>query len=127
MGNLKDNCFISFGMGNGKTLLCVAIAIIFAKLRGVPVFIIGKNAHLVLRDSKKFEQLILSMGLKTNTNQYSREPGVYYYTQKDLETASSNADFSKVWRQSVAVLDENDWLMFEGPVEQMEKMMKLFG
>jgi hypothetical protein len=126
MENLKDNCFISFGMGNGKTLLCVAIAIIFAKLRKIPVFIIGKNAHLVLRDSKKFEQLILSMGLKTNTNQYSREPGVYYYTQKDLETASSNGEFSKVWRQSVAVLDENDWLMFEGTVEQMAKMMKLF-
>ena len=46
-------------MGNGKTLLCVAIAIIIAKLRNIPVFIIGKNAHLVLRDSKKFEQLIL--------------------------------------------------------------------
>ncbi len=67
-------------MGNGKTLLCVAIAIIFAKLRNIPVFIVGKNAHLVLRDSKKFEPLILSMDLKTNTNQYSRDPGVYYYT-----------------------------------------------
>jgi hypothetical protein len=114
-------------MGNGKTLLCVAIAIIIAKLRNIPVFIIGKNAHLVLRDSKKFEQLILSMGLKTNTNQYSREPGVYYYAQKEHEAASKDPEFLKVWRQSVAVLDENDWLMFEGTVEQMEKTMKLFG
>ena len=114
-------------MGNGKTLLCVAIAIIIAKLRRTPVFIIGKNAHLVLRDSKKFEQLALSMGLKTSTNQYSKEPGVYYYTQKDLETASGDPEFPKVWRQSVAVLDESDWLMLEGTVEQMEKMIKHFG
>ena len=114
-------------MGNGKTLLCVAIAIIIAKLRNIPIFIIGKNAHLVLRDSKKFEQLILSMGLKTNTNRYSREPGVYYYAQKEHEAASKDPEFLKVWRQSVAVLDANDWLMFEGTVEQMEKTMKLFG
>ena len=67
-------------MGNGKTLVGVSIAIILAKLRNIPVFIIAKNGHLVLRDSKKFEQLILLMGLKTNTNQYSREPGIYYYT-----------------------------------------------
>ena len=67
------------------------------------------------------------MGLKTNTNQYSGEPGVYYYTQKELENASRDPKFLKAWRQSVAVLDENDWLMFEGTVEQMEKMMKLFG
>ena len=47
---------------------CVVMAIFLAKLKKPPVFIIGKNAHLILRDSKKFEQLILSMGLKTNTN-----------------------------------------------------------
>src|SRR6202451_1121447 len=109
-------------MGNGKTLLCVAIAIIIAKLRNIPVFIIGKNAHLVLRDSKKFEQLIISMGLKTNTNQYFREPGVCYYTYKELENANKDPEFHNVWNQSVAALDENDWLMFEGTVVEMEKM-----
>ena len=114
-------------MGNGKTLLCAAVAIIIAKLRNISVFIIGKDTHNVLRDSKKFEWLILSMGLKTNTNQYFREPGVYYYSQKELDDASKDSEFLKVWRQSVAVLDENDWLMFEGTVEQMEKTMKLFG
>jgi preprotein translocase subunit SecA len=55
-------------MGNGKTLLGVTTAILFAKLRKTPTFIIGKNAHLILRDSKKFEALICSMDLKTNTN-----------------------------------------------------------
>jgi hypothetical protein len=37
-------------------------------MKRTPAFIIGKNGHLILRDSKKFEALICSMGLKTNTN-----------------------------------------------------------
>lgn len=67
-------------MGNGKTLLGAAIAIIFATIRQIPTFIIGKNGHLTLRDSKKFESLIKSVGLQINTNHYSDQPGIYYYT-----------------------------------------------
>ena len=58
-------------MGNAKTLLGATTAIIFARLRNTPTFIIGKNSHLILRDSKKFEGLIGSMDLLTNTNQCS--------------------------------------------------------
>jgi hypothetical protein len=113
-------------MGNGKTLLGAAIAIIFAKLRKIPVFIIGKNGHLTLRDSKKFESLIKSVDLEINTNHYSDQPGVYYYTQKDLDTASKNPDFMKIWVKSLAVLDESDWLMFDGTAELMERRLRLY-
>jgi hypothetical protein len=78
--------FIQFGIGNGKTLLCFALGINFAKSTGASVFIIGKNEHLVLRDQKKYEGIIAKFGLLTNFNDYSERAGVYYLTLNKFET-----------------------------------------
>ena len=32
----------------------------------------------------------------------------------------------EVWRRSVVILDESDWLMFDGTVEQMGQRLQLF-
>jgi hypothetical protein len=42
--------FINFGIGNGKTLLCVIIAILWSIHKKENVFIISKFDHLAIRD-----------------------------------------------------------------------------
>jgi preprotein translocase subunit SecA len=74
--------FIQFGIGNGKTLLSCLVSILLAKSKGKSVFILSKMDHLILRDAKKFENLIRSSGLDTNVNSSSLEVGVYFYSIK---------------------------------------------
>ena len=45
----------NFGIGNGKTLICAALAAFYALTENNPVIILGKSEHLVLRDEKNFE------------------------------------------------------------------------
>ena len=71
IGNLHSNNLICFGIGNGKTLLCTALAIVIAKQLQKSVFIVSKNEHLVSRDQKHFEKVVTKMGLATSFNQYS--------------------------------------------------------
>src|SRR3569833_228115 len=63
--------FIHFGIGNGKTMLCVSLGIHFVLKEKKPVFIIGKSNYLVLRDEKNFEKLISSFKINVNVNQNS--------------------------------------------------------
>ena len=63
---MDTNHFIEFGIGNGKTLLSIALAIIIARDYRKSVFIVGKNEHLVQRDIKKYEDIIRKMGLNSN-------------------------------------------------------------
>jgi preprotein translocase subunit SecA len=62
---------MNIGIGNGKTLLCTSIAIIIALKFNKPVFVVSKNEHLILRDYKKYEDLIVSLSLNTNVSAYS--------------------------------------------------------
>lgn len=53
--NLNANHFIQFGIGNGKTLLSITLAVLIAIETKKSVFIVSKNEHLVQRDIKKYE------------------------------------------------------------------------
>lgn len=46
---------MQFGIGNGKTLLSITLAVLIAIETKKSVFIISKNEHLVQRDIKKYE------------------------------------------------------------------------
>ncbi|KEJ82674.1 hypothetical protein OXYTRIMIC_191 [Oxytricha trifallax] len=117
--------FHQFWVGNGKTLLCSTYAILLAQQYKEPVFVIGKNEHLVLRDEKNFEKLIISSSLNVNVNQYSSLPGVYYLTQKVLENVSANQDFKDIWKNSFVIIDEYDWILLEGCVNQIGDLLDL--
>ncbi|KEJ82837.1 hypothetical protein OXYTRIMIC_444 [Oxytricha trifallax] len=120
--------FHQFWVGNGKTLLCSTYAILLAQQYKEPVFVIGKNEHLVLRDEKNFEKLIISspqQSLNVNVNQYSSLPGVYYLTQKVLENVSANQDFKDIWKNSFVIIDEYDWILLEGCVNQIGDLLDL--
>ncbi|KEJ82485.1 Protein translocase subunit SecA [Oxytricha trifallax] len=118
--------FINIGVGNGKTLLCSTLAALYAKSSQLPVFIIGKNDHLILRDEKRFEQLVTSLSLNINVNQYEKKAGVYYLTQKYLESQLGNQEFLDIWGRSIVLIDEYDWILFDGSISQMEKNLKFF-
>lgn len=47
LSSLQENHLMHFGIGNGKTLICLTLAILIARTKMCPVFIIGKNEHLV--------------------------------------------------------------------------------
>lgn len=87
--NIEANQFIKFGIGNGKTLLSVTLAILLATEKKKSVFIVSKNDHLVQRDIKKYEQLIQSMKLNANLNQSSNELGIYFYTHPKVKSQFS--------------------------------------
>lgn len=68
LANHTYNSFISFGIGNGKTLLAATLAILLAKKTNKSVFIVSKNEHLVQRDMKHFEKVISWVKLNANLN-----------------------------------------------------------
>ncbi|KEJ83066.1 Helicase conserved C-terminal domain containing protein [Oxytricha trifallax] len=118
--------FINFGVGNGKTLLCSTLAALKSKLLQKIVFVVGKNEHLVLRDEKKFESIITSLGLNVNVNQYENKIGVYYLSQKYLESVMELPEFLDIWKQAIVIIDEYDWILFEGNVKQIETQIKFY-
>jgi preprotein translocase subunit SecA len=68
MSNPLVNHLVHFGIGNGKTLLCISLAVLLANKLAQSVFIVSKNEHLVQRDFKKYQRLIKSMNLNANLN-----------------------------------------------------------
>ena len=81
----KANIFATFGIGNGKTLLCTITAIMKATLFQRSVFIISKHEHLVQRDYKYFENLVQVLNLFSNFCQYSHNKiGIFYFTMKEI-------------------------------------------
>ena len=50
-------------MGNGKTLLCTALAILIVHKTKCPVYIFTKGSYLPYRDHLKFNKLIKECGI----------------------------------------------------------------
>jgi len=112
--NIETNHFIQFGIGNGKTLLSTTLAILLATKMNLSVFIISKNEHLVQRDIKKYEKLILVMQLNANLNQISKQLGIYFYTFNQVKSQMKQAKFMQQWQKSFVIVDEYDWILLDG-------------
>lgn len=118
--------FLQFGIGNGKTLLCVVMALYYAKKSNSPVLIIGRNEYLVLRDCKKFSPLISSLGLESNVNQFSSQAGVFYMTMNKVTGMKKDKSFKQYWKQAIVIIDEYDWIIFDGTPDKMLHKLRLF-
>ncbi|CDW82389.1 UNKNOWN [Stylonychia lemnae] len=121
---LKSNHFIQFGIGNGKTLLSITLAIMISIDTQNSVFIVSKNEHLVQRDIKKYESLIQKMNLNCNLNQCSKALGIYFYTQSSLKKQLSNSKFQQSWSESIVIVDEYDWIFFDGSIKTIVDNVK---
>jgi hypothetical protein len=124
--NIKTNIFSKFGIGNGKTLLCTALAVYLVSTEKVPVFVVSKNDHLILRDHKRFEKMLTSMDLHSAVNLCTEEPGIFYYSQRKLEAQFLTEDFMPIWRKAIVVLDEYDWVLLDGSVDTMASTLVAF-
>ena len=118
--------FIIFGIGNGKTLLSGVLGIQFALETGKPVFVISKFDHLVLRDQMKFQGMITSRGLQTNVNYFQKGAGVYFFSETQIIKKLKDPLFLKVWSKSKVIIDEVDWILFEGSQEHMRFAIEQF-
>ncbi|KEJ82814.1 Protein translocase subunit secA [Oxytricha trifallax] len=121
----SSRAFVNFGMGNGKTLMCICIATHLAQSTQTPVFIVGKNDHLVLRDEKTYQSTITGMGIRVNVGEWDSKVGIYFLTQKDVEQFSEDMNFINTWQRGSVVMDEHDWIMFDGSVNQMKSVIQL--
>ena len=64
--------------------------------------------------------------LKTNLNKYSKDAGVYSFTQKCIEKLKDDKEFQKVWERSIAMVDEYDSFFFEGALRTMLAAVNIF-
>ena len=52
---------------------------------------------------------------------FEKQNGIFYLTQKFIEQNFERKNFKEIWQQSYLVIDEFDWLLFEGQPETMLK------
>ncbi|KEJ82377.1 hypothetical protein OXYTRIMIC_535 [Oxytricha trifallax] len=130
----KPYQFYNFGIGNGKTLLCATLAILLTNDNQKSTIIIGKNDYLVLRDEKRFSDVIIKSGLNINYNQFEDKLGVYYMTQKHFDSLTQDDNFLRQLESSIVILDEYDWLLFDGQpaymfetINHLKRASKLIG
>lgn len=95
--NVKLNHLINFGIGNGKTLLCISLAILLAKTNNHSVFVVSKNEHLVQRDFVKYEKIIKGLGLSANLNGFANDKGIYFFTLPQLKKQFNNQKMISIW------------------------------
>jgi len=85
MANLDKRMYINFGMGNGKTLLCTALAILLATRTNSPVYIFTKGAYLAYRDHLKFSKLIKECGIPIAALNEPISSGISFINEKSLQ------------------------------------------
>ncbi|KEJ82417.1 hypothetical protein OXYTRIMIC_509 [Oxytricha trifallax] len=113
--------FLNFGIGNGQTLFCASLAVLLALQLNKSCIIIGKSDYLLLRDEKRFQNMIIGSELNVNYNQFEPKLGVYYMTQKYFEGQCTQKEFKEQLKECCIVVDEYDWIIFDGPPHQMEE------
>jgi hypothetical protein len=69
--------------------------------------------------------MIRKMRLNSNFNAYSHEVGVYYITEKFLLDSFKTEPFRKLWRKATVVIDEFDWLLFDGTTKCSLEMINI--
>ena len=63
--------------------------------------------------------MVTKLNLSSNLNQYSKNTGLFYYTQKQVELNIKDNQFKEVWEQSYVICDEYDWIFFDGKPKSM--------
>ncbi|KEJ82507.1 Protein translocase subunit SecA [Oxytricha trifallax] len=93
-----------------------------------------ENDYLVLRDEKRFSDVIIKSGLNINYNQFEDKLGVYYMTQKHFDSLTQDDYFLRQLESSIVILDEYDWLFFDGQpaymfetINHLKRASKLIG
>lgn len=59
------------------------------------------------------------MQLHCNFNQYSKQLGIYYFTEKAFLSKNNEENFKNVIKECYLVIDEYDWIFFDGSIEKM--------
>lgn len=76
--------------------------------------VVGKNEHLILRDFKRFKKIATDLGVFINFNQLDDVSGIFYITQKYLESLMQSSKMEGLIKKSYFIIDEYDWLIFDG-------------
>ena len=106
--------FLHLGIGNGKTLVSVVLAVALALKERCPVILLTKLGHLVYGAHHDYQNFIIDQGLQTNTNQLSQRPGVYFFSETELTKLLEHSEPPLQTSVPYLVVDEYDSVIFDG-------------